>query len=166
MSICANLSKVIFLCYVKPAVYGLNIPYHYFKFDSRQPYFMAYCIESLQQPFFNWKFCWRQRDLNPGPSEHPSNVLPTEHQLSCPDGILFQTLFFTQITSKLILCHFCGPRQKHLHYHRSERTDICCVFWPAFGYCMHSKAGQILFAIFSLFSCFQWLIHVFRWEIN
>ena len=42
-----------FLCYVKPAVYGLNIPYHYFKFDSRQPYFMAYCIESLQQPFFN-----------------------------------------------------------------------------------------------------------------
>ena len=40
----------IFLYYVKPAMYVLNIPYHYFEFDSTQPYFMAYCIESLPQP--------------------------------------------------------------------------------------------------------------------
>ena len=43
-----------------------------------QPYFMAYCLESLPQPFSNWTFNWRRRDLNPGPSEYQSNVLPTE----------------------------------------------------------------------------------------
>ena len=33
---------------------------------------MAYCIESLQQPFYSWKFNWRRPDLN---------------QLTCPDWI-------------------------------------------------------------------------------
>ena len=33
--------------YVKPAMYGLNIPYHEFKFDAMQLYFMAYGLESL-----------------------------------------------------------------------------------------------------------------------
>ena len=33
------------MCYVKPIMYGFNIPYHYLKFDSTQPYFMAYCID-------------------------------------------------------------------------------------------------------------------------
>ena len=28
------------LCYVKLAMYGLNIPYHYFKNNSMQPYFL------------------------------------------------------------------------------------------------------------------------------
>ena len=73
-----NTSKIFILCYVKPAMYGLNIPYHKFKFDSTQPYFMAYCIESLPQPFSNWKFNWRWRDLNPRPSEYQCNTLPTE----------------------------------------------------------------------------------------
>ena len=41
-----------------------------FKFDATQPYFMAYCLESLPQPLSNWKFNWRLRDLNPGPSEY------------------------------------------------------------------------------------------------
>ena len=52
--------------------------WHYFKFYSTQPYFKAYCIESLPQPLSNWKFNWRRRDLNPGPSEYQSNALPTE----------------------------------------------------------------------------------------
>ena len=47
---CVNLGKSV-LSDVKPAVYGLNIPYHYTKFDSMQLYFMAYCIESFLQPF-------------------------------------------------------------------------------------------------------------------
>ena len=39
---------------------------------------LAYCIESLLQPFSNWKFNWGRRDLNVGPSKHQSNALPTE----------------------------------------------------------------------------------------
>ena len=58
--------------------HGLNLPYHYFKYDSMQPYFMAHCIESLPQPFSNWKFNYRRQDLNPKPSEYQSNMLPTE----------------------------------------------------------------------------------------
>ena len=48
------------------------------KFNSTQPYFMTYCIESLPQPFSNCKYNWRRRDLNPGSSEYQSNALPTE----------------------------------------------------------------------------------------
>ena len=48
------------------------------KFDSMQQYFMAYCTESLLQPFSNWKFNWSWRDLNPVRSVYQSNVLPTE----------------------------------------------------------------------------------------
>ena len=56
-----------------------------------QPYFMAYCIESLPQPFSNWKFNWRWRDLNPGPSKYQSNMLPTE--LSWLDQFSFHCWF-------------------------------------------------------------------------
>ena len=61
---------------IKKNVYWLNIPYYYFKFNST--YFMAYCIESLLQPFSNWKFNWRWRDLKPVPSEYQSNTLLIE----------------------------------------------------------------------------------------
>ena len=43
-----------------------------------QPHFMAYCVESLPQPFSNWKFNSRQQDLNLWHSEYQSNALPTE----------------------------------------------------------------------------------------
>ena len=62
-------------------IYGLNIPYHLFKFNSTQLYFMVYCIESLPQPSSNWKFNWRWPDLNP---DLPSTSLP-RYQLSCTD---------------------------------------------------------------------------------
>ena len=39
---------------------------------------MAYYLESLPQPFSNWKFNWWQQDLNPGPSKYQSNPLPAE----------------------------------------------------------------------------------------
>ena len=42
------------------------------------PYFMAYCLESLTQPFSNLKFNWRHQGLKPGPSEYQSNTVPTE----------------------------------------------------------------------------------------
>ena len=58
----------------QPAMYGLNIQYHDFKFDSTQPYFMLYCLESLPQPFFNWRWPY----LNPRPSKYQSNALPIE----------------------------------------------------------------------------------------
>ena len=59
----------------------LNIEYTVgirFKFDSTQLYFMAYYLESLPQPFSNWKCNWKWRDLNPRPSEYQSIALPTE----------------------------------------------------------------------------------------
>ena len=37
-----------------------------------QPYFMAYCVESLL------KIQLEMRDLNPGPSKYQYNTLPTE----------------------------------------------------------------------------------------
>ena len=35
-------------------------------------------------------------------------------------------------------------------------VHFCCVFWPAFSYCMHLKAGwNIFFSVLRLFSSFQ-----------
>ena len=65
---------VAFIDHYTPAMYWLNIPYHYFKFDYTHLYFMVYCKESLPQPFSNWKLNWRWQDLNPGPSKYQSNI--------------------------------------------------------------------------------------------
>ena len=80
--------------------------YHYFKFDSTQPYFMAFCAESLPQPFFIWKFNWRQQDLNPGPFEDQSKALPTElswlsSNFEFPFNFVFVLIFLTEGKSYL-----------------------------------------------------------------
>ena len=87
-------------------MYGLNIPYNYFKFDYTQPYFMVYNVESLPQPFFIWKFNWRQRYLNPGPSEDQSKALPTEpswlsSNFEFPFNFVFVLIFLTEGKSYL-----------------------------------------------------------------
>ena len=66
-----------------------------------QSYFMAYCLEFLPQPFSNWKFNWRRQDLNPGPTEYQSNVLPTE--LSWLDKIWWITaLEYLKVRPQLV----------------------------------------------------------------
>ena len=58
---------------------GNNPEGDYFKFDAIKPYFMAYCIESLPQPFFN-----SIGDGNIWTPDPPSTSL-SRYQLSWPE---------------------------------------------------------------------------------
>ena len=65
-------------------------PYHYFKFDSTQPYFMAHCIESLAQPFSIWNSIGDNEIRTP---DLPSTSL-AGYQLSCPDWMVTKCLLY------------------------------------------------------------------------
>ena len=68
-------------------------------------------LESLPQPFYNWKFNWRRWDLNPRPFKYQSNVLPTElswpdSSIVCANGLIpcSRVIFFNQLLHQSNFC--------------------------------------------------------------
>ena len=56
-----------------------------------------------------------------------------------------------------------NPKLVWLTYQKMY-LDVCCVFWPAFGCCVHPKAGWLLFsAVFSHFQPFLFIFNIFQW---
>ena len=114
-----------------------------FKFDATQPYFMAYCLESFPQPFSNWKFNCRQRDLNPGPSKYQFNTLPTK--LSWLDILETLSQKLTMENKKSVLQKY---NYKLFFKHNTSVLCISTSFWVLRA---PESWSNYFFAIFNLF---------------
>ena len=61
------------------------------------------------------------------------------------------SIFFKAHNLPTLKCHRV-VKVSELLYIRTNEQFSCCVFWPAFGYCAHLRAGQNIFwAVFNFF---------------